>query len=77
MKKPKFLIKVNRNNMAKVYLNGKWHKDIARLSFEGIPHIYNIEIEQYKTNKEGVYYVENGEIARKVTKYTLGVDDNG
>lgn len=77
MKKPKFLIKVDRNNRAKVYLNGKWHNDITWLSLVAVPHIYDIEIEQYKKDKNGLHFVEYGELARKVTKYRFGVSDNG
>ena len=72
MKKPKLLIKVDRNYRAKVYFNNKWHKDIFMLSMTAIPNIYDIIVRQYKRNEKGAFYSENNEIAFEEKQYTIG-----
>lgn len=76
MKKPKLLIKVDRNNCAKVYFNKKWHDDITKLTLFAVPRIYNITLEQNKRNEKGVCYVENGEIAKEIKTFVVGKEDN-
>lgn len=72
MKKPKFLMKVDRNYMAKIYLNGKWHKGVREIAIEAVPWDYVVIINQYKLNEKGVYYAENDEIATETIKYSFG-----
>lgn len=72
MKKPKMILKVDRNNMAKLYFNKKWHKDITALKITAVPWEYYVEIEKYKHNDKGLCYVENNEIARKTETYRFG-----
>ena len=71
MRKAKFIFKINRNNTAKVYANGKWQKYVSEIHIDGYPMDYDIEIKQHKL-RNGVPYVENDEIASKVTKIHYG-----
>ena len=75
MKKAKFLFKVDKNNRAKIYINNKWLKDVTRVILMAEPWEYRIIVEQYKRNAEGVFYVENNEVARKTTIYKVGKKD--
>lgn len=72
MKKAKFILKVNNNYMAKIYLNKKWLKNITALKLEAVPWIYKLEIEQYKLNEKGLLYAENDEIAKEDHTYKFG-----
>ncbi len=72
MKKAKFILKVNNNHTAKIYLNKKWLKDVTALRLEAVPYIYKLEIEQYKHNEKGLLYVENDEIAKEKHTYKFG-----
>lgn len=72
MKKAKFIMKVKTNGLAKVYINKKWLKDITKLNLSAEPWLYHLTVEQNKKDKNGLYYVENDEIATKTTTYTFG-----
>lgn len=72
MKKAKFILKVNNNYTAKIYLNKKWLKDVTALSLEAVPYTYKLEIEQYKRNEKGYLYAENDEIAKGKHTYKFG-----
>lgn len=72
MKKPKFLMKVDRNNAGKVYINGKYMKNAFEITVQGYPFDYDIEVKQYKHNADGKLFVENGEIATETKKYHIG-----
>lgn len=72
MKKAKFILKVNNNYTAKVYLNKKWLKNVTALRLESVPWIYKLEIEQYKLNEKGHLYAENDEIVTEKHKYKFG-----
>lgn len=76
MKKPKFLLKVNNNYLAKVYVGGKWHKDVAAIVIKGIPMKYEIRLLKNKRNTQGCFYTEydeNGElcIAQEIKTYQI------
>jgi hypothetical protein len=71
MRKPKFLLKVDHNNVGKVYVNRKWIKDVAEITVHGKPFDYSITIKQYKRNEKGVFWVENGEVAAEEKIYTI------
>ena len=71
MKKAKFIFKVNRNNTAKVYVNGKWQKYVSEMHIDGYPMDFNIEIKKCKL-KNGFPYAENNEIARESKKFHFG-----
>lgn len=72
MKKPKFLMKIDRNNRGKIYLNGKWRKSVTTITIRGYPFDYDIEITQYKHNANGKPFVENNELATETKKYHIG-----
>ena len=72
MKKQKFLLKVRKDNTAKIYINGKWLKDVTRIDICGVPYAYKIEIEQYKRGKNGRLNIVNNDIERKTSIYHLG-----
>lgn len=68
MKKPKFLLKINRNNSAKVYINKKWLKDVKEVNIHALPFNHIIEIKQY-VKENGKLVVENNELKTKIKKY--------
>lgn len=72
MKKAKFILKINNNYTAKIYLNKKWIKDVTALKLEAVPWIYKLEIEQYKLDEKGLPYAENDEIAKEKSIYKFG-----
>lgn len=61
MKKPKLLIKVDRNNRGKVYFGGKWQTDIKEIKLHGLPYDYELTLTKYKRGKNGIILFENGE----------------
>ena len=71
-KKTKFLMKIDRNNTGKVYINGKYMKSTSEITVQGYPLDYDIEITQYKHNADGKPFVENGELATETKKYHIG-----
>lgn len=72
MKKPKLLIKVDRNYRAKIYFNNKWHKDISKMTLFAIPNIYEVTYEKYMRNENGVFYVKNNEVAKETKTFVVG-----
>lgn len=62
MKKPKFLMRVDSNNNAKIYLNKHWIRDCTYISVEGKLDGYHIELTQYARDSKGRMIVENNEI---------------
>jgi len=62
MKKPKLLIKVDRNNLCKVYFGGKWQTDIKEIKLHGLPFDYELTLIKYKRGKNGIVLVENNEL---------------
>lgn len=82
MKKPKLIFKVNNNYLAKVYVGGKWCKDVAAIDIKGIPCKFEVRLLKYKRNSQGCFYTEydeNGElcIAQEVKVYHIKEDNNG
>lgn len=73
MKKPKFILKINRNNTAKVYINGKWQKQITEINIHGVPFSFDIETVRNKTDKNGKIIVENDEVVKETVGYHIGV----
>ena len=71
MRKPKFLMKVDSNNLGKVYINKKWQKDVYEIDVYGVPMDYRISISQYVRDSSGKYIVENDEIKTKTTKFDI------
>lgn len=72
MKKSKLIFKVNKNNTAKLYLGGKWHKGVTMLNIHGEPLQYTIEVEKYIQNKQGGYIVEDNELLKETRVYQIG-----
>ena len=72
MKKPKWIFKVNRNNAAKIYVGGKWHKYVSRLEIDAKPFSHDIRIEQIKHDGNGRPIIENNEIVHTEKKYHFG-----
>lgn len=71
-KKTKFLMKVNKNNQGKVYINGKWRKGVNHITVLGNPADYNIEISEYRKNPDGTLVVKNDELVIDTKKYHIG-----
>ena len=46
-KKHKFIFKIDSNLRAKVYLNGKWQKNIREIEIFGEPYHYTVGLVQY------------------------------
>lgn len=61
MKKPKLIFKVNQDYTAKVYVGGKWQKDVCELEIHGEPYDFEIKVKRLKRNSDGVFFVENDE----------------
>ena len=79
MKKPKLVLKVNQNLTAKVYVGGKWHKDVAAMDIKGIPCKFEVRLLKYKRNSQGRFYTkfdENGEpcIAQETKTYQIAMN---
>lgn len=72
MKKAKFILKVKTNGVGKIYVNKKWLKDVTKLNLYAEPWMYYLTVEQFKKDKNGLYYFENDEIAKKTTTYVFG-----
>ncbi len=62
MKKPKFLMKIDSNNNAKIYLNKKWVKECTWISVLGKLDGYHIELEKYALDSKGRHIIENNEL---------------
>lgn len=45
MKKPRLIFKINRNNMAKIYVGGKWQKYVSKAEIRAEPFCHDIKIE--------------------------------
>lgn len=73
MKKPKFLLKVDNSKLAKVYIGGKWHKDITEIEVQGKPKNFTITLHKYK-KVNGKYVVnEHGTHIEEITEtYHIG-----
>ena len=72
MKKSKLIFKVNKDNTAKLYLGGKWHKGVTMVNIHGEPLQYTIEVEKYVQNKRGEYIVESNELLKETRVYRMG-----
>lgn len=72
MKKAKFIFRLNSQMRGKVYINGKWLKDVCMVNVHGEPFSYDLEIEQYERDKNNRLVVEDYKIKRKITKYHYG-----
>ena len=72
MKKNKLIFKVNGNKYGKVYIGGKWQKDITCIDIHGEPFDYMVKIEQYKRDANGRFLVKDNEIERKTKIYRIG-----
>lgn len=72
MRKPKLILKIDRNNRAKLYFNGKWHqKDVVKLDLHGEPWEYVIETEEIVRNKYGFATIIDNEIATEKKVYRI------
>lgn len=68
-KKPKLIFKINRNNTAKIYVGGKWQKDVTRVQIYAEPLDHDVWIEQIKRNEFGGVLVENDDLVRDEKHY--------
>lgn len=75
MKKPKLIFKINRNNTAKIYVCGKWQKDVCSVEIDAKPFCHDIRIEQIKRNIKGIPVVENNEIIHTEKHFHFGGGD--
>lgn len=72
MKKPKLVFKINRNNTAKLYVNGKWQKHVSYVQIEARPFSHEINIEQIKHDRNGHPVIENNDAVRVKKKFRFG-----
>lgn len=70
MKKPKFQIKMDKNNRCKVYLKKKWQRDVQELDFHGDTKVFSVKITQY-VRENGRFVVENNELKTKTRTYSF------
>lgn len=62
MKKNKLIFKVDGNKRGKVYIGGKWQKDVCVLDIHGEPRNYTVTIEKHKRDAKGRLLVKANEI---------------
>ena len=72
MRKPKFLLKIDTNNRAKVYAGKKWHPHISELHIEAKPQNISVCFTEYKKNKKGSFYTIGNEVASETKTYFFG-----
>jgi len=53
MKKPKFQIKIDRNNRCHIYLNKKWVKDVVMCNFTANIESREVVLEKYIRDSRG------------------------
>ncbi len=75
MKKPKLIFKINRNNTAKIYVNGKWQKCVSAVEIDAKPFCHDIRIEQIKHDSNGQPIIKNNEVVRTEKSFHFGVVD--
>lgn len=75
MKKPKLIFKINRNNTAKIYINGKWQKYVSAVEIDATPFCHNIKVEQIKLDSNGQPIIENNEVVCTEKSFHFGVVD--
>ena len=71
-RKPKLIFKINRNNTAKLYVGGKWQKNVRSLSIHAPPLSHDIEFEQVRHDGEGKIVVENNDIVLEKKRIHFG-----
>ena len=69
MKKQKLILKVDNSNRTKIYVGGKWQKKVTKIDIFADVRGFNVTITTLKTNKNGVPYVENNDIAKETQTY--------
>lgn len=72
MKRKQLVFQIDSNKRGKVYVGGKWQKDVVMLDIHGEPFDYEVEIEQYKRDANGRFLVKDDEIERKTKIYRIG-----
>lgn len=72
MKRNHLVFKVDSNKRGKVYVGGKWQKDVVMIDIHGEPFDYMVEIEQYKRDANGRLLVKDDDIERKTKIYRIG-----
>ena len=66
------IFKVDRNNLAEIYVGKKWHKRAIMVDIHAEPLEYTITLTEYKENENGTVYVENNEVAKETKIYKIG-----
>ena len=64
------MIKVDRNNRGRVYVGGKWHKDVSQIDMHAEPWTYTVKLVVLKRDK-GCLVVEDNEIATEKKVFRL------
>lgn len=77
MKKPRLIFKINRNNTAKIYIDGKWQKHVSKVQIEAKPFSHDIIFEQLVYDGNDHPKIEDNEIARVTKKFHFGESYNG
>lgn len=72
MKKPKLIFKINRNNTAKIYVNGKWQKYVSAVEIDAKPFCHDIKIEQIVCDSNGQPIIENNEVLHTEKHFHFG-----
>lgn len=67
-KKSKIIIKTQKDGRTRLYINGKWQRNVSSIDFSAVSDYMGIMIictyNQCKFDKCGKIVVENGEISR-------------
>ena len=71
MKNQKVIFKIANDKRAKIYVGGKWIKKVSKVDIYGDVRGYHVTVTRYKTNKNGVPYVEGNEIASETLTYNI------
>ena len=71
MKRKHLVFKVDSNKRGKVYVGGKWQKDVTCIDIHGEPNDYTVTIEQYKRNADGRFLIKDDEIERKTKIFKI------
>ena len=71
MKNQKVIFKIANDKRAKIYVGGKWITQVTSVDIFGDIHGFQVTVTRNKTNKNGLPYVENNEIASETLTYNI------
>ena len=71
MKKPKFQIKIDRNNRCHIYFNNKWVKDVVMCNFTANIESREVFLEKYVRDSRGRLIVNDDSIVTEKRLYKI------